>query len=193
MLKSVLGAAVLAASLVSPVMAAGDGQGFFGSNMLRLGGGIGLNFVSDDIPGFSFDERATALEAFAGYEFNRWFAIEGGYLNGGDASMDFFDGAFRVETDGFYATALGSIPLTDTLSVYGRAGIIDWETKATDTLNSQVVSQGKDDGSDPLLGAGLAAELDNALVRLEYRMTDVNDIKMRLISLAVVWRIPLSR
>jgi hypothetical protein len=51
----------------------------------------------------------------------------------------------------------------------------------------------KKDGSDPIFGIGAAAEVEGAQVRLEYRMAELDDTDYNLVSLSVVWRIPLSR
>jgi len=192
MLKS-MGIVLIGAALASPVIAAGNDEGFLGSNTLRLGVGIAQNYVETTYNALPFDEHGTALEVFAGYEFNRWFALEGGYLNGGDATEDFFDGAIRLESSGVYATALGSLPITDALSVYGRAGVIKWDAEVRETVDQQVSFKLKRDGKDPIFGVGLAATVEGALVRLEYRYADFDFAESRIIGLSIVWQLPLGR
>jgi len=194
MLKSMMAGMILVgAALASPAMAAGNDKGFLGSNTLRLGAGIGQNYVESTYQGLPFDEHATALEVFAGYEFNRWFALEGGYLNGGDATQDFNNGAVRIESSGVYATALGSLPITDTFGVYGRVGVIKWDAELRDTIDGEVFFKRKRDGQDPIFGIGLAATVEGALARLEYRYADLDFAESRIISFSIVWQLPLGR
>ena len=193
MLKSMAGIVLVGAVLASPAMAAGNDQGFLGSNTLRLGAGIAQHYVESTYNNLPFDEHAIALEVFAGYEFNRWFALEGGYLNGGDATEDFFDGAVRLESSAVYATALGSLPITDALSVYARAGVIKWDAEVRETLDQQVIFKRRRDGNDPLYGVGLAATVEGALLRLEYRYADLDFAESRIIGLSIVWQLPLGR
>ena len=195
MLKSVLGFMAAGALLASPVMAA-DQEGFFGSNSLRLGFGFGFSNIQNDnidpVNG-SFDERGTAVEGFVGYEFNRWLAVEAGYINGGNPAKEFVDGADRLEVKGFYGTVVGSLPVTDVLSFYGRAGLFTWDAEATLSQDGVIFARGKDDGSDPIFGVGAAAEFEGAQIRLEYRLAELDDTDFNVVSLSVVWRIPLSR
>ncbi len=73
------------------------------------------------------DERDTSYKAFGGYQFNRFFALEGGYFHLGNPKFladtspaGTFHGQVRVQ--GANLDMLGFLPVTDGLSVLGRVG-----------------------------------------------------------------------
>lgn len=76
----------------------------------------------------SNDDRHFGFKAFGGYEFNRYFALEGGYFNLGkfgftaDTSPA---GSLRgdIKLQGANFDAVGSVPLSDKFSLFARAGL----------------------------------------------------------------------
>lgn len=73
------------------------------------------------------DEGSTAYSLFAGYQFNRYFALEGGYFDLGKfgfTSSTVPAGSLRSEfkVRGVNADVLGFLPLSDRFSVFGRLG-----------------------------------------------------------------------
>lgn len=84
---------------------------------------------------FTNDDRHVSYKGFLGYEFNKYFALEGGYFDLGN-----FDFSARtappgrltgnIELDGFNLDAVLSWPLSDQFSIFGRVGAN--HAKATD-------------------------------------------------------------
>jgi OOP family OmpA-OmpF porin len=77
--------------------------------------------------GFDRDEKSVAFKLFAGYQFNRYFAIEGGYFNLGKFGFTSttvpagtLDGEMRVQ--GLNLDLVGTLPITDRFAALGRVG-----------------------------------------------------------------------
>ncbi len=73
------------------------------------------------------DESDLAYKLFAGYQFNRYVGLEGGYFNLGKFSFrsttepaGTLDGSIRLH--GLNLDLVGTLPLTDRLSAFGRVG-----------------------------------------------------------------------
>jgi OOP family OmpA-OmpF porin len=89
--------------------------------------GFAVNSLSDD-------NRSTGVKAFGGYQFNRNFALEGGVFSLGrfgyhatTTPAGTLDGQARVR--GLNLDLVGTLPITDSFSVFGRAGITYAEAK----------------------------------------------------------------
>ena len=74
-----------------------------------------------------FSDRDTSVGGFVGYNFHQNFAIEGGYrrladfdIYVGAPSIGFVDGKAKV--DQAHLSLVGSLPVAEGLSVYGRLG-----------------------------------------------------------------------
>lgn len=97
----------------------------------------------------TLDDKGTSWSIFAGYRFNPYFAVEGGYLKLGDiqyrssglvdppgaatsapASFD-----FDYESKGLTLAAVGSVPLGQAFDVHGRLGVFFADTELTATAN----------------------------------------------------------
>jgi len=79
---------------------------------------VGFDVGQGDIDGAT--KRATSAGAFMGYRFNRSFAIEGAIHRLGN--FDFNNGETGT-VNKFSFGAIGSVPLSHKLSIYGRAGV----------------------------------------------------------------------
>lgn len=99
-----------------------------------VGGAIGNGSIDDDISGFSFDSDSTAYRLYFGYQFNEYFAVDGGYSDLGDFDAFIVQNMMSVpvnaDADGFLFNATGIIPLNNTFSLYGQAGVFFWDGKA---------------------------------------------------------------
>ena len=73
------------------------------------------------------DERSVGYRLFGGYQFNRYFGVEGGYFNLGDfgfTSTTVPAGTLqgRIKLQGVNLDLVGTMPLTDKLSAIARIG-----------------------------------------------------------------------
>jgi OmpA-OmpF porin, OOP family len=184
-----------------------------------LGGNIGQSRadlderkIANDLlgPGFSAGtlEDNNAIDRgykfFGGYQFNKHFAIEGGYFNLGE--FDFtanvlpneigtFDGNLKAE--GINLDVVGFLPLSEKLTAFGRVGLNHAEIKSTFSGTGFVIpekSSTSDRENNPKIGVGLEYAFSEALsMRIEaerYRINDTGSHKadIDLFSVGLVYR-----
>jgi len=85
-----------------------------------LGAGLGTTSLS-------LDERGTAFKIFGGYQFSRYFALEGGYFDLGRFGYNattFPTGTLdgQIKLRGFNLDLVGTLPISERFSVIGRVG-----------------------------------------------------------------------
>lgn len=130
------------------------------------------------------DNRDTSYKVFGGYQFNRYFALEGGYFDLGKFGFrasgipaGTLDGTIRIQ--GINLDAVGTLPLWENLSAFGRVGATYAETK--DTFSGTGAIHVLDTGPQKLdtnykYGIGLQYAFTKALaMRLEGERYRVND------------------
>jgi len=162
------------------------------------GGSIGQSDIDDEvaaglITAGTVDGKDTAWKIFGGYMFNRHFGVEGAYVNLGEASYsgNFFGSPVtggKVEVTGFNVAALGSYPINEQFSVFGKIGLFLWDAEASDTTGG-VPFSAKEDGTDLSFGVGLGYNFTRNLgVRLEWEMFEAADADATLLSIGIAWR-----
>ena len=134
---------------------------------------------------FSVDDSAVGVQFYAQYKFNRWFGLEGGYMDTGEfedrtgESNEFNTG---IRFTGFSLSALGYIPLggaSDNFDLYGKIGYFDLDVDLTSEptlpdIPIQSVSTGHDTGL--LLGAGTVIKMSESFgIRAEFDWYDVEE------------------
>jgi len=129
--------------LVALVLSAGVTGAAHAGDGFYVGGGAG-QASADEGP---YDDQDTALSLFGGYQFNRWFALEGGYIDLGEIEPN--RAGASLEADTFYVAAVGTIPVNDAFAVYGKVGVHRWNA---DT--GLAVLGGDDSGTDATYGVG---------------------------------------
>jgi OOP family OmpA-OmpF porin len=163
-----------------------------------VGASIGQSDVDEDITAGlitsgSVDSKDNAFKVFGGYMFNRHFGVEGAYVDLGAVS---YSGSFgsaavsggKVEMTGFNVAALGSYPVTEAFSVFGKIGLFIWEAEASDTTGGVPFSE-KTDGTDISFGLGLNYQFTRNLgVRAEWERFKLDEADADLISVGIVWR-----
>jgi OOP family OmpA-OmpF porin len=163
-----------------------------------IGGSIGQGDIDDEvteglITSGTVDGKDTAFKIFGGYMFNRHFGVEAAYVNFGEAtySGDFFGAPVtggKIEIDGFNLSAIGSLPITEQFSIFGKAGLFLWDAEASDTTAGLPFSA-KDDGSDLSFGIGLGYNFTRNLgVRAEWEMFETDTADVNLLSVGLLWR-----
>jgi OOP family OmpA-OmpF porin len=125
----------------------------------------------------SLDDHGTAWGLFAGYQFNPYFAVEGGYLNLGkfdysstvsSPAADTVSGHLGVQ--GVDAAAVGLLPFGKQWAAYGKAGLLYAKsTLDASSTGAVAVSDADHWSTSPLLGAGINYDLTrNVALRGEY-------------------------
>lgn len=122
------------------------------------------------------DKNDLGAGIFLGYSFNNWLSIEGGYdyfgkvhatypaLGGSNKEVD-----YEAKTQGIELGLKADFDITKSLSLFGKAGALGWQTHKRGEEVDYKVSE-KDEGFSPMLGAGLEYALTNNLAaRIEYQ------------------------
>lgn len=120
--KGALAVLGLAAAVASAAPAFAQDTGFY------AGFHLGQSSSSDACTGIpSCDDKDTAWKILGGYQFNKYVAAELGYTDLGAASAP---GA-KLEATAFEVVAVGSFPVMDKLSIYGKLGLFRGDAEAT--------------------------------------------------------------
>jgi OOP family OmpA-OmpF porin len=151
---------------------------------------ICAHFGQSDIK--ELDETDTALKFIAGYQFNRNFALEGGYIDLGSVTISGPGGSATFESTAFELVGVGSLPLADRFSVYGKFGFY----RADSELNFNLVVLGSGSASetntDITFGVGLRYDFTRNLgLRAEWqRYGDVGDgaTDVDVMSVGLIWK-----
>lgn len=121
---------------------------------MGIGSGWAYNQNLDSF-GLDTDKSAIALSLFGGYSFNENFSAEFGYLYAGKGGVDGVD----FETQGVALSGIARLPINDTFSVFAEGGAY---------LNHVTGNGNSDNGTAPLIGAGMSARLTE-LIDLQAR------------------------
>lgn len=148
----------------------------------------GLNVGQSKIKDFdcsgttSCDDQDTALSIFGGYQINKNFGVELGYVDLGKATQGGTDpilGTFSLsfEATGFELSGVGTLPISDKFSVYGKLGFFMWDLDvkgSSSTLGSASLSE---DGTDLTFAVGVRWNFTkNLTAQLQWqRYNDIGD------------------
>lgn len=183
-------------NIIKTLMASVVGMGALATSMATVAAswepvprlGLGVGRVTIEMDDVDLKGSATAWEIFGGIEFNRYFALEAGYMDGGKAKDNALGAVVEADTSAFTVSAIGTIPVNDVFGIYGRAGAMRWKSDQSVRVDGRTLWKDDFDGTDAYFGAGLAVALDGALLRVEYRVADLDDSDLSLINAGVVWR-----
>lgn len=128
-------AAAVFAALASSAATADDSGWYAGFNAGHARANIDNEKITSDLLGAGFattsfidDNGHFAYKLFGGYDFNRYFALEGGYFDPGRFSyvattVPGGTMSGRMRLNGVALDALLFLPFTDKFSAFGRAGV----------------------------------------------------------------------
>ena len=135
----------------SPSWIPGTSYGYIGGSVGRsdydLGGCLG----------FSCDDKVTGFKLFTGGRFSRYFGVELGYFNLGEADRNGGD----VKAQGANLSLIGIAPIADSFSIFGKLGGNYGWTKTSTTIPG--VPAGKEDGLGISYGAGLQYDISKSV------------------------------
>lgn len=197
------------AVIASPIAVAADLGGYIGGNIgrskahfdeadiaarVRAPGPVTTSIASDD------EDRGYKL--FGGYQFHRNFAVEAGYFNLGDFNFTATTvppgtqtGEMKVR--GLNVDLVGSLPITEKFSAFGRVGATYARTKGTFAGTGAVIVTNPSPSDRDLnykFGAGLQYDFTPRFgIRAEaerYRVSDAVSGRdnVDLFSVGLVWR-----
>ena len=196
MSKPMTVAAVLLALMAGPALAQRDDDGP-GRNLdgLYLGGGVGdfssavdeINNLDDvDDVGIDFSDSDNAMKVFAGWRFNRFLAVQGDFVDFGDAS-GFVSTSAQGTSDvqGIAPSIVGTLPLGP-VELFGRVGLMFYEVDLNLT-GGRIIDES---GEDLLWAAGIGIDIAERFnVRLEYEEIDIQELdEADALWLNVAWK-----
>lgn len=202
MKQSLLIAAVLAACSTSSVFAGGSLFGGDESGAGTMYGGASIGQSSDSTCNSVSDQAGALLgniecptpsgwKVFGGYKVAPNLAVEGAYIDLGEAESDGVipvipgvnsvanAASLSTNSTGFNVSGVASTAATDELSVFGKAGLMAWNKDTTAIVQqvgatgATVTQESSNDGIDLSLGAGAEYKInDNWGVRGEVEHFD---------------------
>ena len=177
--------ALICVSVFVPAAALAD-SGFY------IGAGAGGATVESDLVGLtipdlpaSLDEDDTAIKVFAGYRFDLPvidLALEGGYVDFGEADVDTLGNALLLDTTGIHLWGVASLD-AGLVDIFGKLGYIVWEVEA-DFLDASA----SDDGADIGYGLGIGFGAGPLQLRSEYEIYDLDGTDVTMISVSLAYR-----
>ena len=203
-----LGLLVLAA-ITSPIAMAQASGWYIGANVGQARAKIDDPRITSGLLAGGFtttsianDERDSGYKLFTGYQFNRYFALEGGYFDLGKFGFTATTvpaGTLRgdIKLRGLNLDLVGTLPITDKLSAFGRVGANYAEAKDTFRGTGFVIVRNPNPSTKATnvkYGAGLQYAFNDAwAMRLEgerYRVDDAvgNKAEVDLYSVGLVYR-----
>lgn len=169
-------ATILAVScyLASPVLAQ-DSAFYIGAAAGQAKAKDWCNGLSG--PGISCDDTDTSWKFFLGWQFNRHFAIEGGWTDLGKVSASGpvlgIPSTASISAKGWELVGVGSIPLGEQFSVYGKAGLYRTRLKGTFVVPGVGSASANDTENDFTYGVGVRYNFTKQTgARLEWQRFD---------------------
>jgi len=182
--------AVIAASALAaaPAFAQDDNN----TDGLYLGIGLGdfstgVDDISDvDEADLDFDSDENARKVFAGWRFNRFFAVQLDWVDF-ERSVDARNAlnVFATQSEGIAPSVVGTLPIGP-IELFARAGILwyDLEVERNDTS----LLDNSDDS--PIFGAGVGFTIARRLnLRAEYEVVEIDGLDdPNAVWLTAAWR-----
>lgn len=134
------------------------------------GAGIGITQIEDEEGGLSFEDNPFGWRLIAGYDFNENFAIEGSYIDSGEAEDSVQGVDVEAELTAFTVSAVGLLPLNDTTTLFGKLGLYSGESEVS------AAGLSEDDDEDGLtVGGGVRFRTtDQLTIRAEFDWFDTD-------------------
>lgn len=151
--------ALLGAGLLVGALGAAQAEGYY------IGGNVGQPDYRANINGsINGGGGDTGYKLYGGYQFNRYFGLEGGYFDLGKVS----DATGNANGRGLFLDAVGTFPLTPSWSLLGSAGYSQARFKT---------SAGDDSSPGFKLGAGVQYDFTKQVaMRVQYERTRYTDV-----------------
>jgi Calx-beta domain/OmpA-like transmembrane domain/Beta-propeller repeat len=147
----------------------------------------------------SLDDTDIGWKIVGGYRFNRWFGVEGAIVDLGtfDSSInatvpnpaqllnDIAD-VHPYSARGYSATVMGTLPISERLSVFGKAGLFIWQGEVKANAGSFGSVSKDENGVDLTLGLGTSFKItDRIQIRTEWERYFLKRDDIDLISIGM--------
>jgi len=155
-----------------------------------IGGSVGSSSADVDrstSTRINFD--ATGYKLFAGYGAMRFLAFEAGYTDFGSPSESFGNTNLDLDLKIGALWAIGILPATPRLSLYGRLGYSAWDSELTISEPQEDPQTTKSDGNDLAFGFGIAYNITPKLgLQLEWENSELDSAdEVTFASIGVRW------
>lgn len=146
----------------------------------------------------SANKRSEGWKVYTGYQINKYIGVEGGYANLNDATTKTVISApsagtvnAKLKSDAWTLAAVGTLPLTEKLSVMGKLGaayvLTDVRAKSSGSGTASAAAyRAQSDSYEPLYGVGVNYALFDSLnLRAEWERFDTDDLNIDLITAGI--------
>jgi OOP family OmpA-OmpF porin len=142
-----------------------------------VGGNIGQSDVDE------LNATDTSFKVLGGYQINRHFAVEAGYIDFGKATS----GGTNFKGNAFELVGVGLLPLSNQFSLYGKLGFARTEGEGSNAFGSE-----KENSTEITYGFGVQYDLNrNIGIRGDWQIyPDVGDGRsdVTVLSVGVIYR-----
>jgi OOP family OmpA-OmpF porin len=197
MTKGTTVAAVLLTLMAGPALAQEDDEDRAGRNFdgFYIGAGIGdysssvdeINSLdSIDDAGVDFSDGDNAMKVFAGWHFNRFFAVQADYVDFGESSGAVSPSVSGTsDVQGIAPSIVGTLPIGP-IELFARVGMMFYDVD----LNLGGGRLIDESGEDLVYAAGIGIDvLDRLNLRLEYEEIDIAELdESDALWLNVAWK-----
>jgi OOP family OmpA-OmpF porin len=177
-------AALIAAAVAFPVAAQAQ------STYVGINAGQSEQKVSAD--NYSAKESATGYKAYAGYNFDKNFGLEAGFVDSGKGDFKFVGVPYTLKTQSVYLAATATLPVNNEFSLFAKAGIANNRVKGAVSFGGITEKDDTDDRTTAMFGLGASyAVAQNISIVAEYEnfgkvaKGDNSSVKTDLVSLGL--------
>ena len=154
-----------------------------------LGGSIGSSHFDDEISGFDLDTDTSSYRLFGGLQLGDALGIEAGYVDFGDISETIDLGGVLSRTDisgdGWTLGATLGLPLSDSLTLFGRGGVFFWD--ADIVVDGFSIDTPGDE--NPYYGGGLKVDISRQLaITGDWTRYELDSLDTDVISIGLQYR-----
>lgn len=133
-------------------------------------------------PNFTADEKDSSWKIFGGYRFDENLSVEFAYVDLGEATVVAVNGGltdtYRAAVTGLGLSGIGSLPVGNNFSLFGRFGLILWDSDLQVCFEGIGCGSGTESGTDLAFGFGAKLDLARNLgLRAEYTMYDIDKLE----------------
>ncbi len=147
---------------------------------------------SDILSTGSIENNNTGYKIFGGYDFNKTWGVEFGYLDLGKYSFKGTYGGSSVRGDikitAWDVMAVGNFNVTDDIALFAKLGIYAWDAKAS-ASNGSINNSATGTGSNAMFGLGMKYNFtDHFSFRGEWERFHDSSNPIDLLSVGVAYK-----
>lgn len=155
---TMLAALAVATAAMAPAAMAQDAGFYVGAGVGRAKDKDTCKDVRDDGFSGSCDDTHTAWKIYGGYQINKYFGAELGYVDLGRTKASGqilgFPASAKADVNGFELMAVGTYPVTNEFGVFAKAGLLRADVDVKATVAGFSVKE-SDHSTDFTFGVGL--------------------------------------